>query len=110
MMLAPLTTLISASCESGTRPPSRVGTSRLPIAVMLVRASGMYRTVMSKRRSPSNRRAGGAAADRQLDHILDLADVDAVAGDLVAIDADPQLGLVGLLLDGGIGGARLSCG
>ena len=40
MIVAPLTTRISASCESGTRPPSCVGTRMFPIAEASLRAPG----------------------------------------------------------------------
>src|SRR5438046_1292035 len=46
-----------------------------------------------------------AAADSHLDDVLDVADVDAVARCGRAVDGEAELGLVGLLLDGGVGGA-----
>jgi len=60
---------------------------------------------MSNLRSPSNRVLTGAAADGELDNVLHVADVDAVARHFLAVDADPQLRLIGVLLNGGIGGA-----
>ncbi len=53
MMLAPLTTSMCASCESGTRPPSCVGTRMLPMASASARDCSWKRTVTSKRFSPS---------------------------------------------------------
>ncbi len=50
------------------------------------------------------------AADRQLDHVLHVAHVDAVARHGLPVDLDAQLRLVGLLLDGGVGRAGNGCG
>ena len=51
-------------------------------------------------------RADGAAADRELDHVLDVADVDAVARQRLPIQPQPQLRLILFLLDAGVGRAR----
>ena len=53
MILAPLTTWMHASWESGTRPPSWVGTRILPMVAASARDCSSKRTVTSKRFSPS---------------------------------------------------------
>ena len=40
---------------------------------------------------------GHLAADRGLDHVLHVGDIEAVAGDLVAVDLDIDVGLAQLL-------------
>ena len=50
-------------------------------------------------------RADGSPTERQLDDILHVAHVQAVARELRAIDRNSQLRLIGLLLDRRVGGA-----
>ena len=58
-----------------------------------------------------------ATADREVDHVLDVAHVDTVAGDLEAVDGELYLGLIALLFDRCVDGpthaaqdAQGSCG
>ena len=93
---APFPWVMLASWDSGICWPSGVPTSRLPISLGAAAELGLHANHQVEELFSLNHLGDGLSADCGFDHRLHVGDIDAVAGNLVAIDIDQQAGLAQL--------------
>ena len=89
----------SAICASGTRSPPGAGTSSRSSSGMSPRADSGKRTTTANRRCSSISVVACLPGDGRLDGGVDVADLDAVPGQRLAVDDHVELGHAGDLLD-----------
>ena len=81
-------TLILATSTSRTCAPFGEVIRTFEIASTLLRKRSGRRTTPGKRRSPSKISVDHLAADCRFQHVIDIGDVDAEAGDRLPVDFD----------------------
>ena len=102
---APLVTRMSASSLSGICWPPGVATRMLPISSGSSRYCSLEADDEVELLLLLHHLGRDVAADRGLDQAVDVGDVEAVAGDLRAIDRDGQARLAQLLHQGDVADA-----